>query len=240
MERRLSLSPVPGLPGRVRGEWVTTSTQMWMLVNETKCRFGNEASFIPLRYAVDGYEITGELSSSGTLNIHGHFHDCKGEACIVFHPKPQMDFDSVLRVSPDMLVDTNNTPGPEDDIYFHSQSSQTRIQAEVTTAIRPILQYIDREDVEGFFANVTSEMNKNTSKQLFAETMHNMHSQAMALSREVFRLVPADTSSQVSKDPGEFALLINHVYLTNNRETFESIFLQKVKGQWRVDALFWA
>ena len=244
-ERRLSLTPVPGQPGRLRGEWAMSHSRIWMKHDAMRCRWSGQSaqdSFAPMQYTVTGFEITGEATSSGSIKIHGRYVSCSGNGCTVFYPKGrQDDFDTEVRVTDSDLVDTNRTAALDDDFVFQSRRSETVSQSEIPAAVRSLLEMLDRDDVSNFYSTATTDAFKaNTSREQLARGLQLLHARATIVSRDVFRCVLASTAPEFSKAPGQFALLVNNAYLSGNRNTLEFVFLTKVNSQWRINHVFWA
>jgi hypothetical protein len=244
-ERRVSLTPVPGQPGRVRGEWAKSHSRIWMKHDATRCRWPGQSSqdtFAPMQFAVSGFELTGESTSPGTFSIHGRYVNCSGNGCAALYPKGREDdFDTELRLSGDILIDTNRTATTDDDLAFAARAAHTRAEGEISAAVRPLLQMLDKRDVDSFYTTATTDIFRNTtSRDQLAEGLKVMQSRATIVSRDVFRCIVASRAEQFSKAPGQFALLVNNAYLSGNRNTLEFVFLTRVDGQWRINSLFWS
>jgi hypothetical protein len=206
---------------------------MWLRNNGGRCRWAGEADFMPMVFGVRGFELSGVTQANGAIALQGRYKDCTGN-CPVLFPKGTTDFETELRLAGDQLIDTNKTPDPKDDLYFVTQAAESKRETEVGGVLRGLLGDMDHEKVDEFLtSDVTPEMATRTPKDAFLGFLKTAHGQAPILSREMFRFVGASSSV------GDYALQINNMYLSGNRNSLEFVFLKKLNGKWLIDFLAW-
>ena len=237
-DRSVKLDPVPGNPTRVVGEWVRKGQSMWMTTKSGTCRWPGESKFNPGYFGVVDWTVSGILSADGlSLKITGKYETCGGNACASVGQLK--GFETELRIVNGMLVDTNLTPQTDDDIFFARQDREAQTKDTVMMVLRPLLAKVDDGKADDFYEETNPKFQAATSRVAWRQSVQTMREQlGPVLSRSLIAFVPADHCPQISKDRGEYALIINGYNISNNRAGLEYVVLSKEEGKWKI-ALYW-
>jgi hypothetical protein len=239
-ERKITLQAIPGNPTRVRGEWVRISNGMWLSSKNSTCRWPglNEAS--ATYGAVFGWTVLGVLSpADNSLHIVGSYEKCGGNSCAA--TGQQKDFETELRLVNGEVVDTNLTPQSDDDVVFVDQERELRLQGPVVDALKPMLALLDSGRADEFYGITTATFKSNTPLTQWRQNVKMMQERiGPVLSRSILTFVPALYCPQIAKTRGEYALVVNGVYVKDNHSTIEYILLVREDEQWRVALYFLA
>jgi hypothetical protein len=239
-DRHLVLEPVLDDPSSVRGEWVRVRVARWALATQS-CRWPGDSEFKPLYTILTNWELVGHIDASrGVLSLHGKYVTCKGERCDTLKPADKADFDTELQFDNGRLTDTNATAKTDDDIPFISASTEADRKRAVADAVRRVVRAFD-DDPASFYADWISDHAKKTfGREQAVALLRRFHEQlGRPLSRSPLDTVYAIRYPAYESGSGEYAIVMNSVYLPSNRTAVEMFILVRERDAWKVEMFSW-
>src|SRR5260370_26628774 len=233
-DRKISLEPIPGKSNRFRGEWVRKYQSLWMSVHGETCRFPGEATFVDTHLGVLGWGLSGVYDpKTDTIHFSGTYHDCNGNVC------PQMqvfakNFNTDLRIIEEDLVDVDPTLGIADQHHFVSVLSEGKHVDEMMRGLKIILDLVDRGDFNAVYQHSDTASQK-------AITMDQFKANCKVLRDRTGPIVSRSSMntfyvnySPLSKNPGQYAIVMNVVYFPRNARTIEYILMTTELADWKL------
>ncbi len=234
-DREIKLEPITGNPGRVRGEWIRTYQALWVMINTEKCRFPGESKFEPIHLAVIGWTVTGVMDpSSGRMRVNATYRQCNGTLCDLMQAS-QRDFQTELASTGGELLDADPTQKPEDHRAFIPKSAEAARIDGALRELKPLLAAVDSGDVNRLYDEAPSKTKSAVTRDQMRTSFAELRAKTgVAQSRSVMQTIYTIYGPNNDMHRNEFAIIVNNIYYSQNRNSLEFSVLQKESGKWRM------